>query len=82
MNITSSQPRGKKGVLHCDISWANVLINHNHFEGHDEGDQGFHFIDNILKKTVSYISFFLSIISHNFVGCRECKFYSRTSTMP
>ena len=38
----------ERDVLHCDISWANILINHSHFEGPVDGIKGLDFIDNIL----------------------------------
>ncbi|KAF8519948.1 hypothetical protein JB92DRAFT_3288701 [Gautieria morchelliformis] len=40
----------KKGILHRDISWANILINYQHFEGPDENNINIPFIDRILNK--------------------------------
>ncbi|KAF8477881.1 hypothetical protein JB92DRAFT_3049550 [Gautieria morchelliformis] len=50
----------KKGILHRDISWANILINHKHFEGLDEGDLEYPFIDSILKKPVPRVQVLLA----------------------
>ena len=37
-----------RGILHRDISWGNVLINHEHLEGSPDEMDGYGFIDNIL----------------------------------
>ena len=37
-----------RGILHRDISWGNVLINHEHLEGSPDEKDGYVFIDNIL----------------------------------
>ena len=37
-----------RGILHRDISWGNVLINHEHLEGSPDKMGGYGFIDNIL----------------------------------
>ena len=37
-----------RGILHRDISWGNVLINHEHLEGSPDKMDGHGFIDNIL----------------------------------
>ncbi|KAF8525303.1 hypothetical protein JB92DRAFT_2877227 [Gautieria morchelliformis] len=50
----------KKDILHRDISWANILINHKHFEGLDEGDHEYPFIDSILKKPVPRVQVLLA----------------------
>ncbi|KAF8525309.1 hypothetical protein JB92DRAFT_2877324 [Gautieria morchelliformis] len=50
----------KKDILHRDISWANILINHKHFEGLDEGDHEYPFIDTILKKPVPRVQVLLA----------------------
>lgn len=48
----------KKHILHRDISWANILINHKHFEGSDDINPDFHFIDNVLwEQLVIYFRF-------------------------
>ncbi|KAF8521151.1 hypothetical protein JB92DRAFT_3111299 [Gautieria morchelliformis] len=41
----------RKHILHRDISWGNILINHRHFEGPDEDISGFGFIDNLLGES-------------------------------
>ena len=37
-----------RGILHRDISWGNVLINHEHLEGSPDKMDGYGFIDNVL----------------------------------
>ena len=37
-----------RGILHRDISWGNVLINHEHLEGSPDKMDSYGFIDNIL----------------------------------
>lgn len=38
-----------RGLLHRDISWGNVLINHVHLEGGGDNMHDHAFIDNILE---------------------------------
>ncbi|KAF8519967.1 hypothetical protein JB92DRAFT_3141597 [Gautieria morchelliformis] len=49
-----------KGILHRDISWANILINYQHFEGPDEIDLNIPFIDRILNQRVPKVQVLLT----------------------
>ena len=56
-----------KRILHCDISWANILINHTHFKGLADDIHDFNF-----ERIMSHVSFFSSLIIHKFLGSQGC----------